>query len=295
MSKPAVLREPETIKVRTKDGYMLSAKLFAPQDRKCVGTIVVLNAVGVPQDFYAKYSAWLASEGYSVLTFNYRGFEESTAKELRNCGASLSDWGRHDIDAAIVYQKGAYPELPLRVVAHSIGGHLFGFADHSNMVSSVLTITCGSGYWLHWPLRRSWPLGIIWYCVVPVISRVLGYLPGKTLGFPVDLPKGVGLEWASWARHPKYLLNAQGDPVIDSGDFDHFTQPIVGVSFSDDNMISKPAIDALHKVYRRADVTRLHFEPLDLGKKEIGHFDFFRSRNADLWPIIFQRYLQEER
>ena len=48
------------------DGYRLGATTFGCGER----ALLVMPATGVPQSYYAKFAAYLAERGFSVLTFD---------------------------------------------------------------------------------------------------------------------------------------------------------------------------------------------------------------------------------
>ena len=65
--------------------------------------------MGVRQDYYADFAAWLARQGYVALTLDYRGMGASRPhdkrRSLRGFDADLFDWA-DDIDAAIEHLIG---------------------------------------------------------------------------------------------------------------------------------------------------------------------------------------------
>ena len=114
-----------------------------------------------------------------------------------------------------------------------------------------------------------------------MLTALFGYFPGKTLRMVGDLPRGVAWQWRRWCLHPEYLLR-EGSAYRAA--FERVKAPIVGYSFEDDELITRPAIDHLHDFYRCAAVERRHVEPADVGEKRIGHFGFFSERSRDtLW------------
>ena len=68
---------------------------------------------------------------------------------------------------------------------------------------------------IHKPMHRMnerMPLRvrILWFGMVPVLTALFGYFPGKPLRMVGDLPRGVALQWRKWCLHPEYLL-AEGE------------------------------------------------------------------------------------
>jgi predicted alpha/beta hydrolase len=118
-------------------------------------------------------------------------------------------------------------------------------------IAAALVVGSQSGYWKNWP-----PLGRAWmwpatHIGLPAVARLLGYFPAAPLGFGEDLPAGVALQWASWCRHPRYLVGA---------------------------------VRALFELYPSAKAELREVRPSELRVKSVGHFGFFRERFRDsLW------------
>jgi hypothetical protein len=66
----------------------------------------------------------------------------------------MSDWGLLDQDAALTHAIAAFPNLPIRVVGHSLGGHWLAFRDRIDRVARVVTVASGSAHWLAHPLSK---------------------------------------------------------------------------------------------------------------------------------------------
>ncbi len=65
------------------------------------------------------------------------------------------------------------------------------------------------------------------------------------------------------------------------------------ISIEDDNLLApKKAVEELAESYGSRTKKHEHLRPADLGLKSIGHFDFFKSRNSELWAMADQWYQQ---
>jgi predicted alpha/beta hydrolase len=137
-----------------------------------------------------------------------------------------------------------------------------------------------SGYWRHWPLAgRLWMWPVVHFAL-PGTAKLLGYFPGSRLGFGEDLPPGVALEWASWCRHPQYLVGALGAAER----YARLRARLWAYAISDDPFAPLGAVKALLALYPGARHELRRVTPRELGEKSIGHFGFFRERFRDsLW------------
>jgi predicted alpha/beta hydrolase len=201
----------------------------------------------VAQDYYRPFASWLARQGFTAATFDYRGTGLSRPRELRGFKADIFDWARLDCAAMI----DALPR-PLYWIGHSLGGQILPLVPNKDAVKKAVTVATGSGYW-----REA--------------LRMVG-----------DLPKGVMAQWRRWCLDPQYAVGAEGDAV--RAEYAAVRSPIVSISFSDDEMMSARNTESIHSFYTGAPRTLKRIEPRDVGVARIGHFGFFRAAfESSLW------------
>ena len=261
------------------DGYKLGATLFRPGTANG-RAVMIMAATGVPQEYYGKFAAFLAEHGFTVLTFDYRGVGRSLHGPLRSVKARMRDWALLDAAAAFHFLDENFSKDKLLAVGHSFGGQALGLLPRPERIAAALTVGSQSGYWKHWP-----PLGRAWmwpatHIGMPIVPRLLGYFPGSRLGMGEDLPAGVMAEWASWCRHPRYLVGALGV----EREYARFTAPIRLYAITDDRFAPPRAVEALAVLYPSARSEVRKVKPEDVNAGHIGHFGFFRERFRDsLW------------
>ncbi len=269
----------ERLELAARDGLRLGATLFRPRasNRRA---LTLLAAAGVPQEYYARFAAYLAERGFSVLTFDYRGIGRSRPERLRGFAARMRDWALLDAPAALDYLERAAPDALLMAIGHSVGGVSLGLVPGAGRLRAALTVGSQNAYWRNWPLRgRAWMWPAV-HLVLPVLPRLLGYLPSKQLGFGEDLPAGVAIEWARWCRDPQYLVGALGARQS----YAEFTAPLRAYAIADDRFAPPRAAQGLLALYPAARAELRRVEPRELGVDSIGHFGFFRERFRDsLW------------
>ena len=267
-----------TLTISATDGYPLGATLFSSPSPRAV--IIVNGATGVPHKFYGRLARWLSERGAHVITYDYRGIASSRPATLKGFTGTMSDWGARDLEGVIQWAQREYPKLPLRLVGHSVGGQVLSLAESNHHFDRIITVASQSGYWKLWPAQTRLVMGTLWHTVMPVIPRLLGYVPGQ-FGIGEDLPEHIAREWARWGRSPNYML----DHTSAREGFGRLTAPVTAWSFSDDFYAPKAAVDWLHAQMVNARVERHHLEPRELDAKNIGHFAAFRDTfAATLWP-----------
>ena len=274
--------------IRTADGTQIALRVYEP-DSPDHGNVVIGGAMGVRQDYYAPFAQWLASQGWRVTTFDYRGSGASmpAGGSLRGFKADLFDWTR-DYEAAIDHAHAALPDQPLYLLGHSLGAQLPGLLDNQHKVSGMLSVAGGSGYWRENPPQLKRMVWYFWWVLVPVATRLFGYFPGRKLRKVGDLPTGVIMQWRKWCLNPQYSVGAEGEAVRQR--YANARFPVLALSITDDELMTLRGTHSLINLYANAPCEVQRLSPADVGVRRLGHFGPFRSEHEDkLWPGMAQR------
>ncbi|AGT11199.1 alpha/beta hydrolase family protein [Paracoccus aminophilus] len=264
------------------DGVRLHGHLWETR-RPSAGRLIINAATGVAARYYHRYAAFLAKHGFEVLTWDYRGIGLSRPERLRGSGYLWRDWGEKDFAAALRFMVERPGAGLLSVVGHSIGGFLPGLAAGSDQIDRMLTV--GAQY--AWPgdyaPRCRATLWLKWHLVMPALTALCGYFPGKRLGWLEDLPAGVAYEWAF--RRPRFELS---HPAATRPDvlarMAAVRAEILAVIMSDDEFGTLPAVRRALGYYRGAARRAVRLDPADFGRQSIGHFQLFHSSHeAGFW------------
>ena len=270
--------------VVTGDGVKLSAHTFGDV-HVARAAVLIVPAMGVEQQYYAPFAHWLFEQGYFVVTFDYRGMGHSRRGPLRALKADVMTWAQNDTSTLVDWVGDLVGSKPLLWVGHSLGGQILGLLPNAERVAAMATVAAGSGYWREYTpgLRRLAPL--LWYAIVPTLLPLFGYFPGRRLNMIGDLPSGVMRQWRSWCLDPEYLFGVEDARWRVT--YAQLRQPILSLSFTDDEYMSARNIESLHSFYSGAPRTMRRVDSKALGAGPIGHFGFFRRRQGvTLWPIV---------
>lgn len=271
-----VIAEPVSISCR--DEYRLAGHLWCTADRP-KGVVIVNPATGVLARYYHRYARFLASEGFAVLTYDYRGIGGSRPARLGGCGIAWRDWGALDFDAAVTWVGGRFAHAPA-VVGHSIGGFLPGFAASSAIVARMLTVGAQYAYWPDYAAGRRARLLLKWHVATPALTAACGYFPGKRLGWLEDLPAGVAYEWSfRRARFEDSYPAAEREAIL--ARFAALRAPILAVGVADDEFGTPDAIRRGLSYFINSERTQVELRPRDLGFASVGHFGLFHARHRD--------------
>ena len=270
--------------VKAGDGTRIAARFFAPKGAPR-GAVLVVPAMGTPQDYYRPFAEWLALQGYAAATFDYRGTGLSRQGSLRGFEADIFDWARLDCAAMVDALAARAPGMPLYWIGHSLGGQILALVPNRERVAKAVTVACGSGYWRENVPALRVRVWWLWFFLVPVTLRLFGYFPGRTLRKVGDLPRGVMAQWRRWCLDRDYAVGAEGERI--RAQYAAVRTPIVSLSFADDEMMSLANTESIHGFYSGAPRTMRRIAPRDIGVARIGHFGFFRARFQDaLWKSV---------
>lgn len=274
------MSEPQLI--TCDDNVRLSATLYRANSPK--GVVVIGAAIGIPQGFYRAFCSFLASSGYSCITFDYRGtgssFVEQQALKIK-----LEDWGVKDIEAVIKFSKRHIngDELPVHFIGHSIGGQVVGLASASLELSSITCIATSLPFWRRWPFPKNFSVLALAKLVIPSLAAFRSEFPANKVGLgSMNFPTTVAKRWAKWMSHPDYLFAAKFN--LNTQYYQSIAIPLLSYGFEDDGLAPEQNINRYLARFPNAKVTRRSVAPEELGKGLIGHSGFFKEKFQDsLW------------
>lgn len=274
------------------DGFTLHGHLWQATDIPPHATLLINAATGVAARYYSRYAAYLARHGYLVLTYDYRGIGASRPTTLRGLRATKHDWGALDCEAAIQTLQQQAPDLPMMAVCHSIGGFALGLAPSANRIQRALFVGCQYAYWQDYRLLIRVPMWLNWHVIMPVLTKLFGYFPGKTLRWLEDLPAGVAMEWATRfhpAFHKRYHRLRHAQPPASEAELEArmagLRAEILAVADERDPFATLSATKRLLDYFPHSERQFVRIRPRNLGLPKLGHFGFFHDRfRESLWP-----------
>ncbi len=296
MTEPALAES--SLRFPALDGYELGGSLYVRVDQGMPRTVVLFNCGGgIPASRYARLARYLALEGYPVLVYDYRGIGDSRPERLRALRAGNEDWSEHDCGGGIAELRRLYPTSEVVAIAHSFGTFLVGGAPNVAEISRFVFIGAHTGYFGDYLRRYRLPMTAMWHGVMPVLTRLVGYFPGRALRLGEDIPRQVARQWATRRTpefRPKHALDvARAQAWIERHRLVVGRALVIGIA--DDAFATQTGTRRLLEMYPGLHVTHERVAPGDVGVKRIGHFGYF-SRHAQvaLWPRIVA-FLRDDR
>jgi predicted alpha/beta hydrolase len=200
----ATAAEPLVIPVTAADGagYEL---LAMPPAGGWQQLLYWIPAMGIPARHYLPLAQALADRGIAVVLHEWRGIGSSDRRAGRNC-----DWGyrqllQDDLPAGVAAVRQRWPQAHCWLGGHSLGGQLcLLYASlHPHDFAGWVLVASGAPYWRRF--RHGWLIGAA-YALAPWLAALVGYLPGRRIGFGGNEARGVIADWARSGRSGRYSV-----------------------------------------------------------------------------------------
>lgn len=267
--------------ITTDDGFELAATEFSPASSNGKG-LIINGATGVVQKYYQAYAEFLCEQGFTVLTYDFRGIGGSKKSQPSSPAPTMLHWGQRDMDAVLSHFIERNPGLIVKGIGHSIGGQLLGVLPDNNRYQGFMGIASQHIYWKNWPVKDR-PLTVAFFFgVLPIFYKLTGGLPKWVLGAEY-LPKQVARDWSRFGRKKAYIADPKGRPLREG--FHGYSGKMRLYAMADDKRFAPPsAVHQLEKLFKTADSEVKVLHPHDYEMKAIDHFGFFKKNmNKQAW------------
>jgi predicted alpha/beta hydrolase len=274
------------------DGFELWGRLwFDPSSARPAYVALINPGAGIVAAYYERFAEFLAEAGFPTLVYDYRGIGRSRPRSLRGFAASVEEWGSKDCAAVLNWLARRFPGVARLVIGHSVGGFLTGFAENGQLINRMLLVGAHTGYWGDYAPGARLRMYCLWHVLMPAVTHVFGYFPGRRFGLLEDLPAGVAMQWAS-RRRPDFwwnLKSSEGKPDIARiksilARFGAIRAQTLALRFADDPFATAVATERILSLYANCTSSTLEICPMSVTGQPIGHFGFFRSRfRSTLW------------
>lgn len=244
--------------------------VFAPEHVKPTDAVILMHpALGTPAGYYMKLAEQLCERNSWVI-----GIEELRGNASSSVRASRgSDWGywqipSFDMPANLAKLRSLYPDGPLYLMGHSIGGIMISLYVAKQLaeknkeafddIQGMLIIASGSLYHKNYPNPRIWYIAFL----IMFLVYVFGYLPGKHLKLGNIEAKSLMLDWAHEIRTGRCEPKLCPHPNI-AGELKKFNKPVHFISFDKDSYVPHESTARLATFFPEETTTHLKVDPND--------------------------------
>lgn len=235
---------------------------------------ILLPALGIRGSFYKKLAAGLTQYGIATIILEQRGNGESPYRPGDGSSLTLGSYLDEDVAAVVAWCGHEFPDVPLYIGGHSLGGHVASLAagEWPGIFSGVIHLACGFPYPSDFPAPASSFVKTM-AASIPLVTRLLGYFPGKIFGFGGREYRGLMMDWRQWARSGNYDIpgfEGSGESI------GLFKGKMISIAFAHDRMATHKAIERSRALFKGADVTRLKLGEAEQGDF-LGHIDWGKN------------------
>lgn len=270
--------------LKTSDHNLISVTVFEPQNPN--GKLLLINsATGVKQQIYFSFAKYFAENGFTAITYDYRGIGDSKPKKMNGFHATMRIWGTDDFKTVTDFIKKNYQNHQKFCLGHSVGALIIGMNENAHIFDKFIFVATQDAYIgnLKANIAASAVLGF--GIAVPLTTKFFGYFPAHRFGLGESLPKGVAYDWRT------LILNKKSTSRLYEKIATHFSKDLKQETFiihaEDDPWVTMKGMENLmNNVYPHLKKTYREIKVSDSEKGEIGHINFFRSFNKSLWKIV---------
>jgi predicted alpha/beta hydrolase len=278
------------LKIAASDGMPLAATRFdPPQASTATAPVTIISsAAAVRRGFYAPFATAIAERGSVVYTYDYRGVGGSLDRAIQQVDANMRSWGQRDARGVLEWVAAQHPGRSIHWVGQSYGGGFaIGLNRSNHLIARHLGIAVPHGWYRQMAGIEKLKVGLLMGAGVPLATALLGYLPGKRLGFGENLPKAAALEWRSWILSRNSMWDTI--PPAELAPYTSFSAPMCFIRLTDDPWATEIATERMAAAFPAAQSKQIvALGPETTSGEPVGHLGFFRTRFKDtLWPHAF--------
>jgi predicted alpha/beta hydrolase len=277
----------QELTITTQDHAVITAHLFLP-DQSNQRLLLINSATGVKQQVYFSFARYFAEKGFTVITYDYRGIGLSKPVKMKNFKASMRIWGAEDFKAVTAYIKGNFKDFKKYCVGHSVGALILGMNKDSCIFEEFVFVGTQNAFVGNLKFRTKIEAYLGFGIVQPLTTTLLGYFPAQWFGLGESLPKNCAYDWRTLILNRKStngLLNKTEDYSK------NLTQKVFVIRAEDDVWLTEKGVRSLlNETYPNLKPTYRLIKTSE-SEGEIGHVNFFRSYNKNLWNIILNELI----
>jgi len=274
----------EKLILQTNDETVITANIFKPE--KDNNKVLLINsATGVKQQIYFSFAQFFASQGFTVITYDYRGIGLSKPQKMKNFEASMRIWGNQDYKALTQFIINNFPDHQKFCIGHSVGALILGMNKDSEIFDEFFFVGTQNAFIGHLKWRTKIEAMLGFGIVQPLFTELFGYFPAHWFGLGESLPKNCAYDWRILILNRK----STNKLLLKMDDFSKdLKQKVFVIQAEDDVWLTEKGVKSLlNDTYPNLKPTYRLIKTSESEKGEIGHINFFRSYNKNLWEIIF--------
>lgn len=273
----------EKLLLQTDDEIEITAHIFRP-DESNHKVLLINSATGVKQQIYFSFAMFFAKQGFTVLTYDYRGIGLSKPQKMKGFQSSMKIWGSRDYKALTQFIITNFPEHQKFCLGHSVGALILGMNKDSAIFDEFIFVGTQNAFVgnLKWRTKIEALLGF--GIAQPLFTELFGYFPAHWFGLGESLPKNCAYDWRTLILNRK----STNKLLLKTDDYSKdLNRKVFVIQAEDDAWLTDKGVKSLlNDTYPNLQPAFRLIKTSESEKGEIGHINFFRSYNKNLWNII---------
>ncbi|MGX5203226.1 alpha/beta hydrolase family protein [Aliikangiella sp. IMCC44632] len=246
--------------------------------------MLCLPAMGVPARSYLPLALQLQQRGLLVATFEQRGLGTSNLRASHATNFGYAETLQSDLPLVFEHLKSKFPQNPIYIVGHSLGGQLgLAYAGlNPGQVAGFIGVATGTPFYKIWSFPANISLVVASY-LMRAIAFVMGYFPGRKLGFGGREARQIISDWSFTVRTGNFKAKGLNRDIEAS--LAQLKLNALMLTFSQDILAPPSSSRALiEKIATPASFH--HFSPPELPHHLLGHFNWMREPDLVVNKII---------
>lgn len=263
----------------TKDGVSNLITIVEPSnsDLAYSNTVILcLPAMGMAAKQYKRLQVELSKLGFTTACYDLRGNGNSSIRANRANNFGYASLAEIDLPMAVTTLKKRFPNRKLTLLGHSLGGQISALyiSQNPNTIETlILTASC-SVYFKNWSWPKRWGL-LVFSQFAWIISVIVGYFPGRRLGFGGQEGRDVMRDWAHNARTGDYKLNHSQYNYVPFPKVPKLD--VLAINFADDDFAPTRATNHLISKLRAEKVSKELVTGQHIGQSKADHFNWLKN------------------
>lgn len=233
-----------------------------------------LPALGVAARHYLPLAEAFAAQGLAVAVHEWRGIGSSDRRAGRRCNWSYRHLLELDLVAGMRAAGLRWPQAQPWIGGHSLGGQLACLyaSLHRQDLAGILLAASGAPYWRNFTYA---PAIFAALAAASPLAQLLGYLPGRRLGFGGNEARGVIADWSRSGRTGRYA--ASGMDVDFERRLGMLQLPVLALQMRDDWLAPSRSLAWLLNKMPMAPKRRAVITPDQLAGQPADHFSWMKA------------------
>ncbi len=269
------MMEAQKLTLTTADDHRFDAAFF-PTDDPRAPILLFLSALGTPARVYGRFGREMVLHGVQVCTPDWRGIASSSVRAGRKSDFGYRELLEFDLASLIEAVRRRFPESPIWLGGHSLGGQLalLKAAANPRGISGVVLVASGSVHLSAYQGKLRAAIGCLAY-LSGLVGTAIGYFPGARVGFGGREAAGLMRDWSTVARTGQYR------PAESRIDYEQCMRsleiPVLALTFEADAWSPASAAQALLKKLSAQSPLHRHWTTAETGGTPVDHYSWLKQ------------------